>query len=86
MDLVLRPSESIEFRWDHIGKQYTPAEQALQNKTLMDLGTYCRVGDGTHTTTSATGSCDTGPTYRKPKPGKRSKLRAACAPSPSKAS
>ncbi len=23
MDLVLRPGESIEFRWDHIGKQYT---------------------------------------------------------------
>jgi hypothetical protein len=25
MDLVLRPYESIEFRWDHLGKQYTAA-------------------------------------------------------------
>ncbi len=23
MDLVLRPGEAIEFRWDHVGKQYT---------------------------------------------------------------
>lgn len=36
MDLVLRPGESIEFRWDHVGKQYTAGEPRVVGQPWHD--------------------------------------------------
>ena len=36
MDLVLRPGESIEYRWDHAGRQYTAGESPAPNQALRD--------------------------------------------------
>lgn len=36
MDLVLRPGESIEFRWDHVGKQYSAGEQVGPGQAMRD--------------------------------------------------
>ncbi len=36
MDLTLRPGESIEFRWDHIGKQYTGGRQLKKGQKQRD--------------------------------------------------
>ena len=36
MDLVLRPGESIEFRWEHAGKQYTAGEAVAPGQALRD--------------------------------------------------
>jgi len=36
MDLVLRPGESIEFRWDHAGKQYTAGEAVTAGQPMRD--------------------------------------------------
>ena len=36
MDLLLRPGESIEFRWGHVGKQYTAGEPVPPGQTIRD--------------------------------------------------
>ncbi len=36
MELTLRPGESIEFRWDHIGKQYTAGEFVAPGQAIRD--------------------------------------------------
>ena len=36
MDLVLRPGESLEFRWDHVGKQYTAGEPLRPGQAKRD--------------------------------------------------
>lgn len=36
MDLVLRPGESIEYRWDHCGKQYTAGVIPQKGQRLVD--------------------------------------------------
>jgi hypothetical protein len=36
MDLVLRPGESLEFRWDHVGKQYTAGTAPVAGQPLRD--------------------------------------------------
>ena len=36
MDLTLRPGESIEFRWDHIGKQYTAGTPPEKGQKMRD--------------------------------------------------
>jgi hypothetical protein len=36
MHLTLRPGESIEFRWDHVGKQYTAGELVPPGKAIAD--------------------------------------------------
>ncbi len=36
MDLVLRPGEAIEFRWDHVGKQYTAGVPRVEGQPWKD--------------------------------------------------
>lgn len=36
MDLVLRPGEAIEFRWDHVGKQYTAGVPRVEGQPWRD--------------------------------------------------
>jgi hypothetical protein len=36
MDLLLRPGESIEFRWDHAGKQYTAGAAPAPGQPIRD--------------------------------------------------
>jgi len=36
MDLTLRPGESIEFRWDHVGKQYSSGQPLKQGQKKRD--------------------------------------------------
>jgi hypothetical protein len=36
MELVLRPGESIEYRWDHVGKQYTSGKAPAPGQPLRD--------------------------------------------------
>lgn len=36
MDLVLRPGESIEYRWDHVGKQYTAGVAPAPGQPMRD--------------------------------------------------
>lgn len=36
MNLVLRPGESIEYRWDHVGKQYTAGHPVPAGERLRD--------------------------------------------------
>jgi hypothetical protein len=36
MDLVLRPNEAIEFRWDHLGKQYTAGTPVPPGQSIRD--------------------------------------------------
>ncbi len=36
MDLTLRPGESIEFRWDHFGKQYTAGTPLVKGQRMRD--------------------------------------------------
>ncbi len=45
MDLTLRPGESIEFRWDHVGKQYTAGTAAKKGQRRRDgMGDLARWG------------------------------------------
>jgi len=45
MELVLRPGESIEFRWDHIGKEYSAGAVPEDGQRLRDgLGSLARWG------------------------------------------
>lgn len=36
MDLVLRPGESLELRWDHVGRQYTAGQAPAPGQALRD--------------------------------------------------
>ncbi|NLX99126.1 MAG: hypothetical protein GXY83_23555 [Rhodopirellula sp.] len=36
MDLTLRPGESIEFRWDHVGKQYSAGQAIAEGEKKRD--------------------------------------------------
>ncbi|MHC4399522.1 MAG: Ig domain-containing protein [Planctomycetota bacterium] len=45
MDLVLRPGESIELRWDHVGKEYSGGASPEEGQRLRDgLGSLARWG------------------------------------------
>ena len=45
MDLTLRPGESIEYRWDHIGKDYSAGKTPKKGEPSRDgLGTLARFG------------------------------------------
>ncbi len=45
MDLVLRPGESIELRWDHVGKEYTAGEVRKEGQPHRDgLGSLAQWG------------------------------------------
>lgn len=46
MDLVLRPGESIELRWDHVGKQYTAGTVPKQGEPAHDGLGDLRTGFG----------------------------------------
>jgi hypothetical protein len=45
MDLTLRPGESIEFRWDHVGKEYSAGAVPAEGQRMRDgLGNLARWG------------------------------------------